>query len=79
MGLSLSGPKVSKSKIGLPSVTIELDKSLNQSPHGDLEKRGYTSSNGPPKNCCKVLSKYLIGHVLGGENGGSTHGPSQDT
>ena len=79
MGLSLSGPKVSKSKIGLPSVTIELDKSLNQSPHSDLEKRGYTSSNGQPKNCCKVLNKYLIGHVLGGENGGSTHGPSQDT
>ena len=49
-----------------------LDKSLNQSPQGGLEKIGYTSSNMPPGNCCKVLNKYLIGHVLGGQNGGST-------
>ena len=45
---------------------MELDKSLNQSPQGGLEKIGYTSSNGPPENCCKVSNKYLIGHVLGG-------------
>ena len=66
----LSGPK---SKLGLPSVTMELDKSLNQSPQGGLEKIGYMSSNGPPGNCYKVPNKYLIGHVLGGQNGGSTH------
>ena len=65
---SLSGPK---SKLGLPSVTMELDKSFNQSPQGGLEKISYMSSNGPPKNCCKGLNKYLIGHVLGGQNGGS--------
>ena len=46
---------------------------INQSPQGSLEKIGYTSSNGPPGNCCKVLNKKnLIGHVLGGQNGGST-------
>ena len=49
-----------------------LDKSLNQNPQGDLEKIGYTSSNGQPGNCCKVPNKYLIGHVLGVQNGGST-------
>ena len=70
MGLGcLSEPK---SKLGLPRVTTELDKSLNQSPHGGLKKIGYTSSNGPPRNCCKVPDKYLIGHVIEGQNGGST-------
>ena len=70
MGLRcLSGPK---SKLGLPRVTMRLDKSLNQSPQGGLEKIGHTSSNGPSRNCCKVSDKYLIGHVLGGQNGGST-------
>ena len=53
---------------------MRLGKSLNQSPKGGFEKIGYTSSNGPPRNCCKVLDKYLIGHVLGGKNGGSTFG-----
>ena len=66
----LSGPK---SKLGLLRVTPGLDKSLNQSPQDGLEKRGYTSSSGPSRNCCKVPGKYLIGHVLGGQNGGSTH------
>ena len=47
----LSGPK---SKLGLPRVTMGLDKSFNQSPQGGLEKISYTSSNGPPRNCCKV-------------------------
>ena len=47
----LSGPK---SKLGLPRVTMGLDKSFNQSPQGGLEKIGYTSSNGPLVNCCKV-------------------------
>ena len=61
-----------KSKLGLPRVTTGLDKSLNQSPQGGLEKIGYMSSNGPPRNCYKVPNKYLIGHVLGGQNGGST-------
>ena len=62
MGLvCLNGPK---SKLGLPKVTMELDKSLNQSSQGGLEKIGYTSSNGPPGNCCKILDKYLIGHLL---------------
>ena len=65
----LNGPR---SKLGLPKVTMELDKSLNQSPQGGLEKISYMSSNGPLGNCCKVLNKYLIGHVLGGQNGGST-------
>ena len=51
---------------------MELDKSLNQSPQGGLEKIGYVSSNGPPGNCCKIRDKYLIEHVLRGQNGGST-------
>ena len=78
MGLGcLSGPEVvpnglSVFKLELPRVIMELDKSLNQSPQGGLEKIGYTSSNGPPGNCCKVSNKYLIEHVLGGQNGGST-------
>ena len=29
------------------------------------------NSNGPSGNCCKVPNKNLIGHVLGGKNGGS--------
>ena len=53
-----------KSKLGLPRVTMELDESINQSPQGGLEKIGYTSSNEPPGNCCKVSNKYLIKHVL---------------
>ena len=55
---------VPKSKLGLPRVTMELDNSLNQSTQGDLEKIGYTSSNGQPGNCCKILDKYLIRHLL---------------
>ena len=54
-----------KSKLGLLRVTMEFDKSFNQSLQGGLEKIGYTSSNGPPRNYCKVPDKYLIGHVLG--------------
>ena len=70
MGLGrLSEPK---SKLGLPRVRMELDKSLNQSFQGGLENIGYMSSNGPPGNCCKIWNQYLIGHVLGGQNGGST-------
>ena len=65
----LNGPRF---KLGLPRVTMELDKYLDQSPQGGLEKTSYMSSNGPPRNCCKVQNKYLIGHVLGGQNGGST-------
>ena len=62
MGLEcLSEPK---SKLGLLRVTTGLDKSLNQSPQCGLENIDYTSSNGPPGNCCKVLNKYLIEHVL---------------
>ena len=49
-----------------------LGKSLNQSLQGGLEKIGYTSSNRPLGNCCKIRDKYLIGHVLGGQNEGST-------
>ena len=64
-----------KSKLGLPRVTMELDKSLNQSPQGGLEKISYTSSNGPSGNCCKIPNKYLIRHVLGGQNGGYTNMP----
>ena len=65
----LSGPK---SKLGLPRVTMGLDKSLNQCPQGGLEKIGYTSSNGPLENCCKVPNKHIIGHVTVGQNGGFT-------
>ena len=54
----------SKFKLGLPRVTMELDKSLNQSPQGGLEKIGYISSNGPLENYCKIRDKYLIGHML---------------
>ena len=50
---------------------MELDKSLNQSPQGGLENIDYTSSNGPLGNCCKIRNKFLIGHVLGGQNGES--------
>ena len=57
----LNGPM---SKLGLLRVTMELNKSLNQSPQGGLEKIGYTSSNGPPENYYKILDKYLIGHLL---------------
>ena len=70
-----NGPRVPKSKIGQPSVTMELDKFINQSPQGGLEKIGYMSSNGPPGNCCKVPNKYLIGYMLGEQNGGSTNMP----
>ena len=73
MGLRwLSEPKF---KLGLPRVTMGLNAPLNQSPRGGLEKIGYTSSNGPPGNYCKVSNKCLIGHVLGGENVGSTNMP----
>ena len=68
----LSGPK---SKLGLPRVTMGLDQSFNQNPQSGLEKIGYTSSNGPLGNCCKVSNKYLIWHVLGGQNGGSINMP----
>ena len=64
-----------KSKLGLLRVTMRLDKSLNQSPQGGLKIYiyiGYTSSIKPLGNCCKVPNKYLIGYVLGGQNGGST-------
>ena len=57
-----------KSKLGLPSVIMKLDKSFNQSPEGGLEKIGYTSSNGPPGNCYKVPKKYLKRYVLGEQN-----------
>ena len=56
---------------------MELDKSFNHSPQGGLEKIDYTSSNGPPENCYKVLKKYLIEHVLWGQNGGSTKLPTE--
>ena len=71
MGLGcLSEPK---SKLGLPRVTTGLNKFLNQSSQGNLKKQiCYTSSNGPPRNCCTIPDKYLIGHVLGGQNGGFT-------
>ena len=68
----LSGPKVPKSKLGLPRLTMGIDKSLNQSPQGGLEKIGYMSSNGSLGNCCKVLNEHTIGHVLVGQNGRST-------
>ncbi|RVX11310.1 hypothetical protein CK203_019750 [Vitis vinifera] len=38
-----------------------LDKSLNKSPQGGLEKIGYTSSNGPPGNYWKEPNKHIIG------------------
>ena len=73
----LSGPKVfrtvPKSKLGLPRVTMGLDKSLNQSLQGGLEKISYISSNRLPRNFYKVPNKHLIGHVLGGQNRGSTN------
>ena len=47
------------------------NKSLNQSSQGGLEKIDYTSSNGAPRNCCKVLNEHTIGHVLVRQNGGS--------
>ena len=71
----LKGPR---SILGLPKVIMELDKSLYHSPRSGLEKIGYMSSNGPPRNCCKVSNKYLIGHVLGGQNLWSTNMPLFD-
>ena len=62
-----NGSKVPKFKLGLPRVTMGLNESLNQSSQGGLENIGYASSNGPSGNCCK-------GHVLRGQNGGSTIG-----
>ena len=62
-----------ESKLGLPRVTMESDKSLNHSTQGGLENIDYTSSNGPLGNCCKVLNKHTIGHALVGQNEGSTH------
>ena len=74
MGLRcLSGSMVPKPKLGLPRVTMGLDKSLNQSLKCDLEKISYMNSNGPLENCCKVLNKHLIIHVLGGQNRGSAN------
>ena len=61
-----------KSKLRLPRVTTRLDRSLNQSPQGGLENIDYTSCNGPRVNSCKIRNKYLIRHVLGEQNGGST-------
>ena len=61
-----------KSKLGLPKVTMGLEKSLNQSSQGGLKKIGYTSNNEPPENCCKVPNEHIIGHVLVGKKGGST-------
>ena len=48
------------------------DETLNQRLQGGLEKTSYTSRNEPLGNCCKVPNKYLIGHVLGRQNGEST-------
>ena len=62
-----------KSKLGLPRVTMGLTKSLNQSLQCYLEKIGYTSSNEPPGNCCKIPNEHIIGHMLIGQNGGSTN------
>ena len=39
-----------KSKLGLPRVIMGLNEPLNQSLQGGLEKIGYASSNGPPRN-----------------------------
>ena len=74
--MHLNGPKVMpnghKSKLGLRRVTMGLDKSLNQSLRGGSKKVGTVSSYEPPRNYCKVSNKYLIRHVLGGQNWGST-------
>ena len=68
----LNGPKVMpngpKSKLGLPRVTTGLDKSLNLSLQGGSKKVSSISSYGSPRNYCKVLNKYLIGHVIGRQN-----------
>ena len=73
----LNGPnkegKKPKSQLKLPRITMGLDESLNQSLQGDLEKISYMSSNGPPGNCCKVPSEHVIGHLLIGQNEGSTN------
>ena len=74
-----NGPSASKtilkmnekpnSKLRLPKVTIRgqiipQPKSLRW-----LKKKvSSMSSYGPPRNYCKVSNKYLIGHVLGGQN-----------
>ena len=53
---------------------MEPDKPFNQILQSGSENVSCTSSNGPPRNCCKIPDKYLIGHVLGGQNGGFTIG-----
>ena len=72
----LSGPKVPKSKLELPKVTIRGQIILQPKSPRCLEKIGYTSSNDPPGNYYKVLNKHLIGHVLRGQNGGLQICPS---
>ena len=67
----------SKSKLRLPRIIMGSDEFLNQSLQGDLEKISYMSSNGPPGNCCKVPSEHVIGHVLEGQNEGSTVGSTK--
>ena len=52
----------------------ELDKSLNQSFQGGLEKAGCVSSNELPENYCEVLKKHLR-HMLRGQNWGFTIRP----
>ena len=64
-----------KSKLGLLRVTMGLDESLNQSLQGGLEKISYMSSNGRPRNCCKVPNEHIIGHVLIRQNEGFTNMP----
>ena len=61
-----------RSKLRLSKVAMRLDESLNQSLQGDLKKISYMSSNEALENCCKVPNKHVIGHVLVGQNGGST-------
>ena len=71
--MSLTLKEKPKSQLRLPRITMGSDESLNQSLQGSLEKISYISSKVLLGNCCKVPSEHVIGHVLIGQNGGSTH------
>ena len=57
-----------KSKLRLPRVTIRGQIIPKPKSPRWLKKVSSVSSYGPPRNYYKVSNKYLIGHVLGGQN-----------
>ena len=56
------------SKLGLPRVTIRGQIIPQPKSPRWLKKVSSMSGYEPPRNYCKVSNKYLIRHVLGGQN-----------